>query len=41
MNYTELHKIILLNGWTEIPRRGKGSHQRYKKGEMIFHCTFS
>ena len=40
MKYTELHKIILLNGWTEIPGRGKGSHKRYMKGKMIYTVPF-
>ncbi len=40
MKYTELHKIILLNGWTEIPGRGKGSHKRYTKDGKIYTVPF-
>ena len=38
MKYTELHRIILQNGWTELPGRGKGSHKEY---EDYRHYYFS
>ena len=37
MKYAELHKLIMKNGWTLIPKRGKGSHVRYTKNGKI--CT--
>lgn len=40
MKYTELHKIILQNGWTEIPGRGKGSHKRYQKDGRVYTVPF-
>ena len=40
MKYTELHKIIQRNGWTQIPSKGKGSHTRYTKDGKIYTVPF-
>lgn len=40
MKYTELHRIILQNGWTETPGRGKGSHKRYEKDGKKFTVPY-
>lgn len=38
MKYSELHRIIVQNGWTKLENRGKGSHVRYeKKGKSILY----
>ena len=31
MKNSELHRILVKNGWKEIPGRGKGSHKVYEK----------
>lgn len=40
MKYAELHRIIVQQGWTELPRRGKGSHKRYEKDGVIYTVPF-
>ncbi len=35
MKYSELHRIILQNGWIPLPKKGKGSHVRYEKEGKI------
>ncbi|MBQ3658968.1 MAG: type II toxin-antitoxin system HicA family toxin [Bacteroidales bacterium] len=37
---TELHRIIVKNGWTPIPDRGKGSHIRYVKDGRIYTVPY-
>ena len=36
MKYSELHRIILRNGWSLLPDKGKGSHRRYTKNGRIY-----
>ena len=40
MKYTELHRIIVRNGWTLLPKKGKGSHVRYVKDGRIYTVPF-
>lgn len=40
MKYTELHRIILQNGWTELPGRGKGRHKVYEKDGKRYTVPF-
>jgi predicted RNA binding protein YcfA (HicA-like mRNA interferase family) len=40
VKYTELHRLIVQNGWTELPGRGKGSHKRYEKDGRIYTVPF-
>ena len=37
---TELHRIIVRNGWKPIPDRGKGSHIRYVKNGKIYTVPY-
>lgn len=36
MKYNELHRIILRNGWSLLPEKGKGSLRRYTKNGRIY-----
>lgn len=36
MKYSELHKLLRVNGWILDSSRGKGSHRVYKKGDMSY-----
>ena len=40
MKYTELHRIIVRNGWTLLNGKGKGSHARYEKEGRIYTVPF-
>lgn len=40
MKYNELHRIIIQNGWKEIPGRGKGSHKVYEKDGKRYTVPF-
>lgn len=40
MKYSELHRLIVQHGWTEVPKRGKGSHKRYVKDGRIITVPF-
>ncbi|MBQ9892409.1 MAG: type II toxin-antitoxin system HicA family toxin [Bacteroidales bacterium] len=40
MKYSELHKIITINGWKILPGKGKGSHKRYSKDGRIYTVPF-
>jgi predicted RNA binding protein YcfA (HicA-like mRNA interferase family) len=40
MKYTELHRMIVRNGWTLLPKKGKGSHVRYVKDGRIYTVPF-
>lgn len=40
MKYSELHRIIVQNGLTEIPGRGKGSHVVYEKDGKRYTVPF-
>lgn len=37
---TELHRIILRNGWIPLPYEGKGSHVRYTKDGKVYTAPF-
>lgn len=37
---TELHRIILRNGWVPLPYKGKGSHVRYTKDGKVYTVPF-
>ena len=37
---TELHRIIVRNGWQALSDRGKGCHIRYVKDGKIFTVPF-
>ena len=40
MKYTELHKIIIANGWVLIPGRGKGGHRMYMKNGLVYPVPY-
>ncbi len=40
MKFSELHRIIMANGWSQIKGRGKGSHTRYMKEGKIYTVPF-
>ena len=40
MKYSELHRIILQNGWSPLPKKGKGSHVRFTKDGRIYTVPF-
>ena len=40
MKYTELHRIIVRNGWILLPKKGKGSHARYQKDGRIYTVPY-
>lgn len=40
MKFTELHRLVTQNGWTLIPKKGKGSHLRYEKDGRIYTVPF-
>lgn len=40
MKFTELHRIIVRNGWTKVQNKGKGSHCRYEKDGKIYTVPF-
>ena len=40
MKYSELHRLIVQSGWTELPKRGKGSHKQYMKDGRVYTVPF-
>lgn len=40
MKFKEFHRIIQQNGWTVLPKKGKGSHIRYTKNGVIYTVPY-
>lgn len=40
MKTTELHRIILQNGWIELKGRGKGAHRVYAKDGKLYTVPY-